>query len=340
MDEKINILLNKCSFSELLNGENITDISYNGEEIFYMDTYKGRVKYQKNINYEEIKNLIRDIANTLDLSFSVSTPIMDVSFMNFRINAIHDSICKKNGNKRICFSIRKFSTALKISNNNEFYPEQLDEFLHFILDKKSSILITGLPNSGKTEFQKYLMSLFKNNERLIVIDSINELDIKTSCDTTFLIPEKLKFSSIEDLIKVSLRLNPDYIVLAEARGREFKNVYQSMLTGLSTITTLHSKDCISALNRMVNLLNDENSREEEILKNLKQHIDFIINLGKEDSDFGIKRFIKEVYLLYKEELYLIYSNYGKSKFFKLPKNYVNENYSLIRKWMVNEVLYE
>lgn len=340
MNEKLIQLIKRCPFLDLLEREEITDISYNGNEIFYMDSKSGRKKYEKEINYDIIKDFIRDIANFLDQSFSVSSPILDVSFLNLRLNAIHDSICKKNGEKKICFSIRKFSSKIRILNDGKFFPKEINNFLDYILAKKSSIVITGLPGSGKTEFQKYLLTLFKNNERIIVIDSINELDIKTNCDTTFLIPEKLKFSSVEDLIKASLRLNPDYIVLAEARGKEFKNVYESLLTGLSTITTLHSKDCESSLNRMVYLLKDKNNSEKEILNNLKEHIDFIFNIDKKEVNNSVVRYIKEIYLIYKSKNYLIYSNYKTPQIIKLPKEYISENYEILKKMNVSEVFYE
>lgn len=323
MIEKVIDRLNNSCFAELLNVDSITDISYNGEKIYYLDNFKGRQLYDKKIEYDEIRNLIKDITNFLDINFSISNPIVDVSFLNIRLNVVHESISKKYGNKRLIFSIRKFSKKIRISNNNDFFDEKLFEFFKFILKNKLSIIIYGEPSSGKTEFQKYLLKMFENNERLVIIDTINELDLDyKNSDISIMIPEKSRFCNVNNLIKTSLRLNPDYLILAEARGDEFLDVYNSLLTGISTITTMHAKTGLSLISRIKFLLQKNDINMNIFEQDIYENINVLIGVKKEFTNDRVKRYINEILIsdgkdykkIYKEEK-------GVRKFFKLPEAY-------------------
>lgn len=323
MIEKVIDRLNNSCFAELLNVDSITDISYNGEKIYYLDNFKGRQLYDKKIEYDEIRNLIKDITNFLDINFSISNPIVDVSFLNIRLNVVHESISKKYGNKRLIFSIRKFSKEIRITNNNDFFDEKLFEFFKFILKNKLSIIIYGEPSSGKTEFQKYLLKMFENNERLVIIDTINELDLDyKNSDVSIMIPEKSRFCNVNNLIKTSLRLNPDYLILAEARGDEFLDVYNSLLTGISTITTMHAKTGLSLISRIKFLLQKNDINMNIFEQDIYENINVLIGVKKEFTNGRVKRYINEILIsdgkdykkIYKEEK-------GVRKFYKLPEAY-------------------
>lgn len=340
---KIKDKLNNSIFGELLKKDSITDISFNGSDIFYMDTLNGRIHFKKEINYEEIKNLIKDIANLLDINFSISSPLLDVSFLNYRLNAIHESISKKNYQKRLVFSIRIFSNELKIANNNEFFDKKLFNLILFFLKLKFSFCICGNPSCGKTEFQKYLINLFSENERIVIIDSINELDFNYSnSDVTLLVPNKQKFSNINDLIKISLRLNPDYLILAEARGEEFVEVFKSSLTGISTITTIHSNNIDQLISRLLFILKNSNENIDFVNKdNLLNIFNIIVFVNKKMIGLQIKRYISEIYLSFENKNYVIYkSDYVNKNFYKFPINFVKLYKNLLLKNNVERIFYE
>ena len=100
--------------SKFLFDENITDISYNGENIFYQDNRYGRLKTDLDIPQETIMDFLRQISNLGEKRFSIQEPILDLSIGKYRINATHPHIGRKNHRKVPTFSIRIGSEKLRI----------------------------------------------------------------------------------------------------------------------------------------------------------------------------------------------------------------------------------
>lgn len=97
---------------------------------------------------------------------------------------------------------------------------------------------------------------------------------------------------LKDLVKLSLRFCPDYVVLAEARGAEFEDVLTSSLSGISTITTIHAKSVDTIIERAINLvqINNKNLNYETIRESILMHFDLFIYVEKIITDEGeIKR---------------------------------------------------
>ena len=292
---KIGGLLSSCFISELLQDPYVTDISYNGNEIYYLHNKKGRCRYNSDVTSDEVYSFLRQISNLCDSSFSLSQPILDVSFLNYRLNAVYKNICRKKGEKVLTFCLRKFNLdKIMIDENSDFTTKNILKFLKIAIKTKFSILIAGPTSSGKTELQKYLINNLTNNERVIVIDTINELDINynENVDITCLLTDIKQNIDLKDLVKLSLRFCPDYVVLAEARGAEFEDVLTSSLSGISTITTIHAKSVDTIIERAINLvqINNKNLNYETIRDSILMHFDLFIYVEKKITDEGeIKR---------------------------------------------------
>ena len=292
---KIGGLLSSCFISELLQDPYVTDISYNGNEIYYLHNKKGRCRYNSDVTSDEVYSFLRQISNLCDSSFSLSQPILDVSFLNYRLNAVYKNICRKKGEKVLTFCLRKFNLdKIMIDENSDFTTKNILKFLKLAIKNKYSILIAGPTSSGKTELQKYLINNLTNNERVIVIDTINELDINynENVDITCLLTDIKQNIDLKDLVKLSLRFCPDYVVLAEARGAEFEDVLTSSLSGISTITTIHAKSVDTIIERAINLvqINNKNLNYETIKDSILMHFDLFIYVEKKITDEGeIKR---------------------------------------------------
>ena len=292
---KIGGLLSSCFISELLQDPYVTDISYNGNEIYYLHNKKGRCRFDSDVTSDEVYSFLRQISNLCDSSFSLSQPILDVSFLNYRLNAVYKNICRKKGEKVLTFCLRKFNLdKIMIDENSDFTTKNILKFLKLAIKNKFSILIAGPTSSGKTELQKYLINNLTNNERVIVIDTINELDINynENVDITCLLTDIKQNIDLKDLVKLSLRFCPDYVVLAEARGAEFEDVLTSSLSGISTITTIHAKSVDTIIERAINLvqINNKNLNYETIIDSILMHFDLFIYVEKKITEEGeIKR---------------------------------------------------
>ena len=304
---------------ELFKNNNVTDISYNGNDVFYVDNEHGRVKYQMAVEPQVVKDFIRQIANLSEKQFSYQNPELDVSFGRYRFNALHQSICRRNNKECICFSIRVASSILRFNESNSL-DENVKELLKILINSNVSIAIGGLTGSGKTELQKYLISQMRENTRTIVIDNILELDLlKTSQNldlNIWQVDEKRISASIESLVRSALRSNPDWLIVAESRGKEMLDVLNSSLTGHPIITTLHAFDIHSMPTRMARMvmMNEQKMNYRDVYTDIAYHMRFYIYLKRKYSSDGlVERYISSIAYLNGKKMEILYDSDGVNK---------------------------
>lgn len=301
MDKNKAVSYLESSFlAPLLKTEGVTDISFNGEDIYYVDNAKGRIKSDIIVDQENASDFIRQIANLVDKQFSYTTPYLDISLGRYRLLAVHQSISRIKDNEGISFSIRLASYIKKINNQSDFLSPELVALFKTLIDNSVSIVIGGVTGSGKTEFQKYLISLMNVSTRVIIIDNVLELENVRNENidiTTWQIDEKNQNASASLLIRAALRCNPDWLIVAEARGQEMIDVLNSAMTGLPIITTLHAKSAETMPDRIASLvmMNEKKLNDDNVRKDISSHFNFYVHLTKEmDNSGNIKRFIDSV----------------------------------------------
>lgn len=284
----------------LILDEDVTDISYNGSEIFYLHNFRGRQKSDIEISEEQVRDFIRQIANLTEKQFSIQVPKLDVSIGRYRINAIHSSIARKNNEGVINFSLRIASGKKLLELSPNFLNAELVCLFRVILNSQASIAIGGTTGSGKTEFQKYLISSLRDYSRVVVIDNVLELDnlnIDNLDINIWQADDRNDEVSIQSLVKNALRSNPDWLVVAESRGKEMVEILNSAMTGHPIITTLHAFDVLSMPNRMVRMVMMNNLRQdyETILEDINYNFRFYVFLKRKiNGDGKVLRYISEV----------------------------------------------
>ena len=308
--------LEESFLKDLLTNPKVTDISYNGEDVFYVDNDFGRIKSEITIERQAAKDFVRQIANLSEKQFSYQCPRLDVSLGRYRFNALHQSVCRKNNEESVSFSIRIASSSLKF-NEGDCLSEELKELLKILIDSNVSIVIGGQTGSGKTELQKYLISLMKENTRVIAIDNILELDqFKTpQCLdlNIWQVDEKREEVSIENLVRNALRSNPDWLIVAESRGKEMLDVLNSSLTGHPIITTLHAFDINSMPHRMVRMvmMNEQRMEFKDVYYDISYHMRFYIYLKRQYLKDGyVLRYISSISFLSTRGMEEIYCSDG------------------------------
>ena len=298
-EQGINYLLS-TPFARLLKNDNITDISYNGRNLFYVDNTRGRIRSEINFSQEEARDFIRQIANICEKQFSVASPRLDVTIGNYRINAMHQCVGRNDG-EVVTFAIRIASEKVRIFDDEEFLTGELKELFDVLMISHQSVVIGGLPGTGKTELQKYLLTRFAKDQRAIVVDNILELEsIRKYIDydlTIWQYNENNHNASLPLLIKEALRSMPDWLILAEGRGDEMLDILNSAVTGLPIITTIHSYDVFGMPTRMARLVmrKEENSKYEQILDDIKYHFRYYVYLKRDKSGTGgVRRYISSI----------------------------------------------
>lgn len=264
--------------------ENVTDVAYNGSSFYAQDNDIGRYKLALNISSDEVLSFIKKIANYMLQPFSSKTPSLDVSFGDYRLNAIHPSLARNNNNKVVTFSLRRITATLKIKPNDPLLcPYAVHCLLNCLVKSYQSILISGQTGSGKTEFQKYLISLMNKQDRLILIEESYETHIKeiySDMDVTSWIVNNSR-DELSSLVRLSLRNNPDWVIIAETRGKEAYDMIQAVMTGHSAITTIHSESAKYSLDRINNMCKKSIDFDEQMmLSNIAKHIKIGIHLEK------------------------------------------------------------
>lgn len=333
MDKKSLINYIEESFLKpLFELDGITDISYNGRDIYYVTNKYGRSKSEIVLEQSDARDFIRQLANITEKQFSFLNPILDINVGKYRINATHHSIGRVGLDEALTFSIRIASITRKIKHDHSFIESKIEDFFDCLILNHISIVISGVPGVGKTEFQKYLISRMKDNERILVIDNTIELayvDDTASLDMTFWqADERNKISSISSLIKNGLRNNPDWMIISEARGEDMNDVLNSAMTGIPIITTIHSFDAFSSINRMARMVMQGNQHidYQDVVENIGYHFRVYVHLRKTiDNKDHIKRYISSIVVLDNDgKQFEIYKNDSlKTTFKALPKGFVN-----------------
>ncbi len=287
--------------SPILKIEGLTDISFNGSNLYYVTNTSGRKKSDIELSNDEVGAFLRQLANTSERQFSFINPILDVSFGSYRLNAVNSSLARVRNEKAYTFSLRIEHKGCLIDENSDFMDDESRGIIKELLDKEESIVIGGLTGSGKTEFEKYCLYHMKEDSRVIVIDNIEELDmleIPTLDLSTWLIndqnPKGMNFSM---LIKNALRNNPDYIVVSEARGEEMLDALTSAMSGHPILTTIHAKDVNAMPDRVARLamMGNPNLKKDELMDDIAHHLRYYVYIVKEmNPSIGVRRYLKSI----------------------------------------------
>lgn len=301
MNEKLITFIEDSFLSPLLKDEMVTDVSYNGVSVFYMHNKFGRKRADLKANSNEVLDFIRQIANFSEKQFSFSTPILDISVGKYRINAVHPSIVRVKNDKVCSFAMRIGSEETRIKEDSTFMNKKCSEYLLDALKQGKSIVIAGPTGSGKTELQKYLLTKLRPNSRVIIIDNIQELEnIRVNEDldiTSWQISQTNPNASIQELIRNALRSNPDWLVIAESRGKEMNDALNSVMTGHPIITTLHAKSLEAIPKRIARMIlsADTTQKHEDILEDVNEHLKVYVFLNRRFKSNGeVVRFIESI----------------------------------------------
>lgn len=335
--------IEECYIKDLLLDPNITDVSFNGESLYYLDNYKGRQKSKILFTNEMAKDFLRQLANLSEQQFSFSNPILDVSVGKYRINGVFNSIGRYENEKCCTFAIRIGSSEPKITKDSGFLSKELYVLFKTLLKNKISIVIAGSTGSGKTEFQKFLISELDENTRVIVVDNV--LELSNVKDSIFLdlniwqADESKGTVNVQSLVKNALRSNPDWLIVSEARGAEMIEVLNSSMTGHPIITTLHALDVEFIPSRAVRmvLMNEKKLDYDDVMNDFIHHIKIGVYLKRRiDKQGNVTRYISDVvefinkgevsYLYKKRKNKVFYGKISNSLEKLLDEDYVSEEF--------------
>lgn len=273
----------------IMNDDSITEVMVNGPEEIFIEQ-AGRIKKvdEKFESEQKLEDIIQRIVGQAGREVNQANPIVDTRLPDgSRVNVVLPPVSLKGA----IVTIRKFSktpmTIAKLLNYGSITPEAA-EFLKILVKAKYNIFISGGTGSGKTTFLNALSNYIPKDERVITIEDSAELQIEgvenlVSLETRNANAAGKGAITIRDLIKSSLRMRPERIVVGEVRGAEALDMLQAMNTGhdgsLSTGHANSTHDMLSRLETMV-LQGAEGLPLEAIRQQIASAVDIIIHLSR------------------------------------------------------------
>ena len=243
--------------TELLRDPNVTEIMVNAPDEIYVEI-DGKIIRDESvsfINNEHIKRTIEKIVQPLGRTIDSTNPMVDARLKDgSRINAIIEPLSLKGP----VLTIRKFKRDLNNIEDilrNGTLTRDMAVFLEACVKAKQNILVCGGTGSGKTTVLNILSSFIGEHERIITIEDAAELKLNQphviSLETRVDNYQSKSEVTIRDLVRNSLRMRPDRIIVGEVRGKEAFDMLQAMNTGHEgSLTTLHANSPIDSLNRL------------------------------------------------------------------------------------------
>jgi len=282
----------------LLEDEEVSDIMVNRyDRIFYE---KNGVKYQYEESFESeerLQTLIQQIVGKVNRSVNELRPIQDARLEDgSRVNVVLPPVSLQGPS----LSIRKFRhdpiTAQSLVELGSMTPD-MTTFLRQLVEERKNIFVCGGTSSGKTTLLNVLSEFIPADERIITIEDSAELRLRGGEN---LVRMECRPSSAEgkgeislrDLIRASLRMNPDRIVVGEVRGEEAFDMLSGMNTGHACMSTGHANSCKDMLYRLESMVwMGRNIPLEAVRQMIASALDYLVFVEKTRSG---RRWVKEI----------------------------------------------
>ena len=246
---------------ELLEDEEVTEIMVNGTQNIFIEK-AGRIeRYQGSIHSEQrLHDMVQQIVGKTNRRVNESNPIVDTRLPDgSRVNVVLPPVALDGA----MITIRKFSkkqiTIEQLIAWNTITKDAAD-FLEKLVIAGYNIFVSGGTGSGKTTFLNALSNFIPKDQRIITIEDSAELQLKNVENIVRLETRQVNSQgeneiNIRDLIKTSLRMRPDRIIVGEVRGSESLDMLAAMNTGhdgsMSTGHANSPKDMLARLETMV-----------------------------------------------------------------------------------------
>lgn len=273
----------------IMSDDTITEVMINGHENVFIEQNGRLFKLDKQFESQRrLEDIIQRIVGMAGREVNQANPICDTRLPDgSRVNVVLPPIA-------LCgptVTIRKFSkTPMTIEKLIEYgsITQDIADKLELLVKAKYNIFISGGTGSGKTTFLNALSNYIPHDERVITIEDSAELQIKHIDNLVSLETRNANASgagqiTIRDLIKSSLRMRPERIIVGECRGGEALDMLQAMNTGhdgsLSTGHANSTEDMLSRLETMV-LQGSAGLPLEAIRQQIASAVDIIIHLSR------------------------------------------------------------
>ena len=273
--------------SELLDDKNVTEIMINSPKEIFVEKKGKMERWNRSFQSDEqLYDLIQQIVSRINRAVNTKSPIVDARLEDgSRVHVVLPPIAMKGPT----VTIRKFPEPITMQKLIQLgsLTEEAAAFLESLVQASYNIFISGGTNSGKTTFLNALSQYIPKAERIITIEDSAELQIQgvnnlVSLETRNANAEGEGAVTISDLIKASLRMSPNRIIVGEVRGKECLDMLNAMNTGHDgSISTGHGNTAHDMLRRMETMVLQGAELPLSSIRNMiASAIEIMVHLGR------------------------------------------------------------
>ena len=282
-----------------LRDPSVSDILVNGPNQIYLER-NGQLELTEAsfMDNDHMMRVIRRIGTNVGRRVDESTPMLDARLPDgSRVNAIIPPLALDGPS----LSIRRFGTTIDIEKLLEFeaLAEEMAFFIESCVQCKMNILISGGTGTGKTTLLNALSRWIPDGERVVTIEDAAELRLQRDhvvrLETRPANIEGQGMITQRDLLRNTLRMRPDRIIIGEVRGTETLDMLQAMNTGHEgSMTTVHANNARDALSRIENMVSmaGMNFPIHTIREQMSSALDLIVHLGRLTG--GVRKIVSVV----------------------------------------------
>jgi len=275
--------------SKIITDPDITEVMINGYDTIFVEKAGKLMRLEEHFqDNDDLIRIVQKFVNAMDRTIDASNPIVDARLEDgSRVNVVFPPVALNGAT----VTIRRFSknpmTIEKLLEYKSITPE-VAEFLKKMVASRHNVFVAGGTGSGKTTFLNALSNFIQPWERVITIEDSAELQIKNIPNLVRLETKKANSKeateiTIRDLIKSSLRMRPDRIIVGEVRGEEALDMLQAMNTGHDgSLSTGHANSAEAMLSRLETMVltGSADLPLEAIRMQIASAVDYIIHLSR------------------------------------------------------------
>lgn len=262
-------------FWKYISDPTVTDIDYNGKNLWITDFEKGKYRADENVTDVFISEFTNNIANAVNGKYNNANQVLEADTKELRISILHPAIATSGVSICIRKSPALIRNTIESMLEEKYIPEDFIQLLINCVRARMNFVFGGEPGAGKTECAKFFMKFIPDEDRVITIEDSLEIHystIKPEADSV-----EIRVSntfSYRDAIKACMRQNPTWLMLSEARSTEVTNLIEEWSTGVCGFTTIHLDDLRKLPDRIQNMMNDVNDADR-----MENRIYEYVNIG-------------------------------------------------------------
>jgi pilus assembly protein CpaF len=285
---------------EIAKKSGISEVIINNLDNVYVEKDGELIRLDVKFTDEDIENFCQHIAEINQKTFNSDSPILDGNLLDgSRVNLIHQYYTK--GSHAI--TIRRYMKSIKTFDGSPGIFGLSANWVHFLkclIKARMNIIVAGGTGVGKTTFLNLLLQEVPHKDRIITIEDTRELQ--------FQLPNVVRLEArpqvsqqvgltIRDLLKNTLRMRPDRIIVGECRGGEVFDLLQAMNTGHEgSMTSIHANSPRECLLRLENLymLSGYDLPLKALRYQISTAVDFIVQIRRDKDGKRVLSHVTEI----------------------------------------------